>query len=71
MKVKDLNGNVVQGLYRSAGGGLMVNNPFEYNKYIREKESAAELTHLKEEVDQLKQLVKTLLDKQAVRNNEG
>ena len=61
LQVKDQQGNVVRGLYRSPNGVLIVDDSAEFNKYNREKQSAAEINQLRSEVDQLKQLVATLL----------
>lgn len=66
MRVKDASGAVVNGLVRTAGGGLAVNSTTEYHKYIKEKEAAAKINQLENEIDQLKQLVHKLLE-----NNNG
>lgn len=61
MIVKDQDGNIVKGLLRNSSGGLVVNDEIEFNKYKREKESVNRVKHLEEELDQLKQLVQTLI----------
>lgn len=63
MKVKDSSGTIVNGLIRTPGGGLVVDSPTEYYKYMKDKESKAKITHLEQEIDQLKQLVQKLLEK--------
>ena len=63
MKVKDINGVVVPGLIRTPGGGLMVSSASEYHKYIKDKEAALKITQLQQEVEDLKQLVHKLLEK--------
>ena len=61
MIVKDPNGIVINGLQRTRNGGLLVNNPDEFNKYMKEKTSKEEIMRLTNEVQQLKDLVLTLL----------
>lgn len=63
MRVKDSSGTIVHGLKRTRGGGIAVDNNSEYIKYMKEKEAHASIILLKEEVDQLKQLVTKLLNK--------
>ena len=63
MRVKDATGNVVNGILRTPSGGLLVNDVSGYHKYMRDKESTNQINQLKEEVDQLKQLVHKLLEK--------
>lgn len=63
MKVKDNNGNVIHGLSRTDGGGISVNNSAEYAKYMNEKQSALKIIKLQEEIEELKNMVKTLIEK--------
>lgn len=63
MKVKDTNGNVIHGIERTDGGGLSVNNSAEYTKYMHERQSALKIMHLQEEIESLKNMVKTLIEK--------
>jgi hypothetical protein len=61
MIVKDNTGSVLKGLYRGHNGALVVHDPEEFNKYNREKSSKEEINRLSNEVQQLKELVTSLL----------
>ena len=61
MIVKDQNGTIINGLHRTRNGGLLVDSPDEFNKYMKEKTSKQEIMRLTDEVQQLKDLVLTLL----------
>lgn len=57
MKVKDLAGKEVQGVYRGKNGALVVNNDVEYKKYIQFKRQQEDINNYKNEVSTLKQSV--------------
>lgn len=60
-KVKDQNGNIIPGIVKSDVGGLIVTDTERYYKYMREKESIQKINNLEHEIQQLKELVQTLL----------
>lgn len=61
MKVKDIDGRIVNGLHRTLGGGLAVDNSKEYLRYKKEKEMVNEMQTLKDELSTLKMLVNQLI----------
>lgn len=63
VKVKDKNGVIVKGLFRSPGGGLVVNDKEAYERYMREKNSIEKMKSMEEEIEQLKAMVHALLNK--------
>lgn len=63
MIVKDEAGNVLKGVYRTSTGALAVSDTEQFTKYQREKTTMLEIRKLRQEVDQLKQVVAVLLQK--------
>lgn len=62
-KVKDQNGNVLHGVVKQGIGGLVVTDEQQYQKYVREKQFAQKMNDLENEVSELKDMVKSLLQK--------
>lgn len=62
-RVKDQAGNIIPGLMKSNTGNLVVSNQEQYYKYVREKQSIEKINSLEKEVQQLKELIQTLLEK--------
>lgn len=63
VKTKDVNGNPVVGVYRSPTGGLVVRNNSAYQRYMKEKEQQERLQSLEADVDEIKSMLKQLLEK--------
>lgn len=63
MKVKDQNGNIVSGVFRTAQGGLIVNDQSAYDKYIKESEQAKRVLNMETQIADLQCLVAELLTK--------
>lgn len=61
MKVKDLNGVVVDGIERGPNNSLIVTDKKAYNKYISEKERVQRLNKLEHEVSEIKDSLTTIL----------
>lgn len=61
MKVKDLNGAVLEGLERGPNNSLIVTDKNSYNKYMNEKERAMKLKHLENEVSEIKSTMTEIL----------
>lgn len=61
IKTKDAQGNEVHGVYRSPTGGLVVKNDAAYQKYLREKEQAEKINRLEEDITEIKNLLKQLV----------
>lgn len=59
--VKDIHGQILTGVKRSSGGGLVVDDNIELQKYRHEKQVRDDIARLKQEVEDLKLLVKGLL----------
>ena len=66
MKVADKHGNVIRGLYRIPNGGLIVDDTEGYHKYNKELKAAKELSEVKQELEELRDMVKLLL-----KNKQG
>lgn len=64
MKVKDQNGNIVYGIYRTDQGGLVVNDQSAYDKYIRTSEQAKKVLNMEKQIQELKSLVAQLLNRE-------
>jgi len=60
-RVKDKNGNVFNGIVKSYTGSLVVTDEKEYQKYLHEKHSTKKINELENEVSELKQMIKSLL----------
>lgn len=64
MRVKDDSGNIVSGILKVADGVLIAEPGQEYNKYLQEKKRLDKINNLESEIKELKELVKSLLEKQ-------
>lgn len=60
-RVKDQSGNIIPGIMKGDIGSLVVTDVDQYYKYMREKESIQKINNLENEVQQLKELVQSLL----------
>lgn len=60
-KIKDSYGTILPGILKDSIGSIVVTDTNGYYKYLREKESIEKLNDLENEVQQLKELVQTLL----------
>ena len=67
IKVKDIDGREIRGLYRGANGTLVVDDQNLYSKYIAEREARVrekeKISTLEKELSDLKMLVQQLLTK--------
>ena len=65
IKVKDIDGKEVRGLYRGPNGALVVNDQNLYGKYIAERNARVrdkeKISELEKELFDLKMLVQRLL----------
>lgn len=61
LRVKDPHGNILPGIMKGDVGNLVVTDKDQYYKYMREKESIQKINNLENEVQQLKELIQTLL----------
>lgn len=64
VKTLDSNGNIVNGVYRTADGGLVVKNQTAYAKYLKEKEQHERMQKLESEMSDIKSMLKILIEKQ-------
>lgn len=64
MRVKDDSGNIVSGILKVADGVLIAEPGQEYNKYLQEKKRLDKINNLESEIKELKELIKSLLEKQ-------
>ena len=62
-QIVDQFGNIVKGLLKSDDGSIVVNNISEYERYKLEKNNYDDINKMKEEMIQLKKIIKTLLEK--------
>lgn len=60
--IKDSNGNVLSGIKRSSGGGLVVDNSTELSRYRHDLQVHDDIAQLKREINDLKLLVQDLLN---------
>ena len=60
--IKDSNGNVLSGIKRSSGGGLVVDNSAELSRYRHDLQVHNDIAQLKREINDLKLLVQDLLN---------
>lgn len=60
-RLKDENGNVVQGMHKTNHGSIVVERTNEYDRYLLEKQQAETINKLTNEVEELKSLVRSLL----------
>lgn len=70
LRVKDENGSVVPGLYRTPGGAIISEETEEYKRYLVEKQRleqinnlTSDITNLKTEMSDIKTLLLAILDK--------
>lgn len=61
--VVDSNGNLISGIKRNNSGGLSVDDPSGYTKYVHEKHKDTEIVRLTNEVFLLKEQMKMILEK--------
>lgn len=61
LRVKDENGNVINGLVKDNLGNIIVNNDKEYNRYIQEKNMQQSVNQLEHEVKELKSMITDLI----------
>jgi hypothetical protein len=62
--VKDVTGNVLQGITKDSLGSLVVKNDSEYRKYLHSKEQSEKLNRMCKEIDELKMLITELINRQ-------
>lgn len=60
-RVKDQNGNIIQGLLKDRRGAIIVENNAEYEKYLIEKQHQETINNLKQEVSELKDMIHALI----------
>lgn len=63
IKVKDESGAVINGVYKDNLGNLIVGDVKEYNKYMYEKQQQEIINNLKEDVNSLKSMLTTIINK--------
>lgn len=63
IKVKDETGAVINGVYKDNLGNLIVGDVKEYNKYMYEKQQQEIINNLKEDVNSLKGMLMTIINK--------
>jgi hypothetical protein len=61
-RIKDQTGNPMNGLLRSKNGSVVVENPAEYQKYMKDKELREEMSKMRSDIDD----IRTMLEKIAV-----
>lgn len=71
IKLKDEIGNVVPGLYKDNLGAIIVENDFEYNRYMIEKKQQETINNLTQEVSELKMLMNNLISTINKNSNKG
>ena len=60
----DLSGaSAISEIMKQGSSGLIVTDNQQYKKYMHQKQSAEKINELENEVDELKQMVKSLLEK--------
>ena len=59
IRVKDIDGNIIPGLIKN-GIGLIVDSNEEYNKYKKDKEMVLEIKQLKDEMSEIKEMLRVL-----------
>lgn len=64
IKTKDSAGNEIAGVMRTPGGGLLVLDKEGYDQVVREREQTKTINTLVNELDDLKTMVKQLLETQ-------
>lgn len=63
LRVKDQSGNIIPGLFKDSLGNIIVNNNSEYDKYIQAKQQHEIINNLTKEVEELKQIIFSFIDK--------
>lgn len=63
LRVKDQSGNIVPGLFKDSLGNIIVKNDSEYDKYIQMKQQHEIINNLTKEVEELKQIIFSFIDK--------
>lgn len=63
IRIKDSNGEIVHGAFRTDAGAISIYDPIEYGKYMKEKERALEVISLSKKVDALESLIQKMLTK--------
>ena len=61
MKVKDLNGSVLEGIERGQNNALIVTDKTAYNKYIIEVERAKRLKRLEDDMVDVKNTLSEII----------
>lgn len=61
--VKDIHGNVLGGVVKDPSGHIFVEKNSEYQKYKKEKERLQRLDKLENDVTEIKDLLRQLLNK--------
>lgn len=61
MKVKDIDGKVIEGLERGYNNSLVVTDKVSYNKYIAELEKTKKIKKLEEEMLEIKDSLSEIL----------
>lgn len=63
LRVKDQSGNIIPGLFKDSLGNIIVKNDSEYDKYIQMKQQHEIINNLTKEVEELKQIIFSFIDK--------
>lgn len=67
MRVKDEQGNIIPGLYRTSNGSIIVDDKEGYDKYIKQRNTIlnqkSSIDKLQDEVSNLKEMIATLIKK--------
>jgi hypothetical protein len=62
-RIKDLNGNIIDGLFRDETGAIIVNDSKNYRKYQTETTRLQEINRLNSKIESLEQMVMQLITK--------
>lgn len=61
LRVKDENGNIIQGLYKDPMGSIVVEKNSDYERYLREKQQQEAINNLKQEFSEIKAIIQNLI----------
>lgn len=69
IKVKDENGNTIQGLYKDQRGCIIVEKNNEYDRYVLEKKQQETINNLTNEISELKDLINKIISSNEINKN--
>lgn len=70
MKIKNSDGSILNGVYKTELGAIIIDDKKEFNKYKMERERILKMNNMERELHELKSMLAQLLEKNNNSNRD-